>query len=55
MSNEELKDYKKKLKLYEKLLDLWNQIYGSNPQTAGNDGPGTLPPPPPPPPPGTNP
>lgn len=56
MSNDQLKDYKKKLRLYEKLLELWVQIYGEpNQTTQGNDGPGTLPPPPPPPPPGTNP
>jgi hypothetical protein len=53
MSNDELKDYKKKIKLYEKILDLWPQVYGTEVQTAGNDGPGTNPPPKPPPPPGS--
>ena len=53
MSNDELKDYKKKLKLYEKILDLWPQVYGTATQTAGNEGPGTNPPPKPPPPPGS--
>ena len=54
MSKEQLADYKKKLKLYEKLLDLWQQVYGDQAAAAGDDGgPGTLPPPPPPPPPGT--
>jgi hypothetical protein len=52
MNNEELKEYKKKLRLYEKILDLWPQVYGE--QTAESlapDGPGggTNPPPPPPP------
>lgn len=50
MSNEQLQDYKKKLKLYEKLLELWQKVYGDQP-TGKDDGPGTLPPPPPPPPP----
>lgn len=50
MSNEQLQDYKKKLKLYEKLLELWQQVYGDQP-AGKDDGPGTLPPPPPPPPP----
>jgi len=50
MTDQELKDYKEKLKLYEKLLVLWQKVYGA--QTAGvDDGPGSNPPPPPPPPP----
>lgn len=57
MTPEVLKEYKKKLKLYEKLLELWVEVYGEGTTVQGGaDGPGggTNPPPPPPPPP-TNP
>lgn len=57
MTTEVLKEYKKKLKLYEKLLELWVEVYGEGTTVQGGaDGPGggTNPPPPPPPPP-TNP
>lgn len=49
MNQETLKEYKKKLRLYEKLLELFVQIYSTN--NKDNDGPGggTNPPPPPPP------
>lgn len=53
MNKEQLEDYKKKLKLYEKLIELLHQVYGDINSSGVDDGPGTLPPPPPPPPPGT--
>lgn len=53
MTQEQLKDYKKKLKLYEKLLELWVDVYGEVAVSTGQDGGGlgSNPPPPPPPPP----
>lgn len=50
MTQQQLQDYKKRLKLYEKLLELWVEVYGEQVTTAGTDpGPGSNPPPPPPP------
>ena len=53
MTNEQLQDYKKKLKLYEKLFELWVEVYGEQTVTTEQDGGGlgSNPPPPPPPPP----
>lgn len=47
-----LEDYKEILKKYQKLLELWEEIYGEiGGQANAVDGPGSNPPPPPPPPP----
>lgn len=53
MTDKQLDDYKKKLKLYEKLLVLWQQIYGDVSTQDAEGGPGSNPPPPPPKPPGS--
>jgi len=51
--SKEFEDYKKQLRLYEKLLEIFYQLYGTPEQSAA-DNTGTLPPlPPPPKPPGS--
>ena len=53
MTQQQLQDYKKRLKLYEKLLELWVEVYGEQAVSTEQDGGGlgSNPPPPPPPPP----
>ena len=50
--SKQLEDYKEILKKYQKLLELWEEIYGEiTPQTNAVDSPGSNPQIPPPPPP----
>lgn len=53
MTQEQLKAYKKRQKAYEKILELWIEVYGENVVCTEQEGGGmgSNPPPPPPPPP----